>query len=319
VVPAPFRERLKNQAMASSVLGLRVEDQAVTVLKLLASAGYPVVPIKGMARRALAQRYPYLDARMTSDVDLLMPEATIQEAYQFLQGHGYHPKSGPRATEHHHLPGLWNEQRISVELHNSTSIRVPPPVAWSRATEGAQDIEWAGIRVQVPSATELAWAAVTHAINGSHVRGYRLQHFLEVAALAAVPGEVDWEEIMRRTGGRETFDEATDATHPSAICRQWLDGALQLVSPGLRPPARSPDPLDLPLLLGWRLRVLKSRVHLGISMTERMIEEGPRALLGFPLQGAPSGTSRLQRLRRRAAGRVSRLTFRSWQLTRGAG
>jgi len=313
-----FRQRLSQEAFLLSARVLQVDEEATAVIRLLQGARIPVVLIKGVARRALAVRYPYLDARITSDVDLLLPEDRIQEAYALLRTSGYESTPTASPPHHHHLPGLWAARRVPVELHQSTSVRIPPSVAWSRATDQSEEVEWQGMRVRVPSATELAWAAVTHAINGSLGLGHRLQHFLELAALSVPSGAVRWEILEQRLGSDEIFDEDTGVTYPAAVARQWIHGALQCVAQaGTAQQHMHLVSLDLELLLAWRLQVLSQRRRLGRALAERMLEEGPRTLVRWGFQPAPVGAPLLNRWRRRAAGALSRLVFRGWRLTKG--
>ena len=315
-LPTGFREQLKAQAFAAAMRSLRVEEEALATLRLFAAAGVPVVLIKGIARRALAPQFPYLDARITNDVDLLLPVDRIQEGYALLVGQGYEQTDPDDAKrrDHHHLPGLWNQRRIAVELHATTSSRISPDTAWSRATEGGRELEWGNLRVRVPAPTEIAWAAATHAINDMIVQGHRLQHFLEVAALAHSRPGLDWSLMLRRTGESETFDEASGAGYPAVVARQWLQGSLQLVSPALRPAEPPPPALDLESLLGWRLAILGTRKTLGRPLSERLLEEGVRQLIGVDPQRAPPGTPPVYRLRRRLAGRMSRMAYRAWRV-----
>ena len=315
-LPGDFGDRLKQHAFSTSAVGLRVEDEAVTTLQLLGDAGVPVVLIKGIARRALASRFPYLDARPTSDVDLLLPDAAIREAHDLLRANGYEPRHN-RPDEHHHLPGLMGERKVSVELHRSTSVRIPPDVAWARATEGGAEVEWAGLRVRVPSATEMAWAAVTHAINGGLVSGFRLQHFLEVSALAARPESIDWSLMARRCREGETFDEYSGVNFPDSVTEGWIGGACRLVA-SPPPPGLLPDSaFDLETLLSWRLKILGDRNRLGRAFTQRLLEEGARSHLGVGQELPPPGTGAIPRWRRRVAGAASRLAFRVWKTGRG--
>jgi len=309
-----FRERLKSLAFDAAARGMQVEEEALTVLGILRGAGIPVVLIKGVARRALARQVPFLDARATSDVDLLVPADRIQEGQDLLLGHGYSPT--PTRTPgpgHHHMQGLWNERRVAVELHRSTSARIPPALAWSRAMTGGQALEWAGIPVRVPSATEISWAAITHALNDAIVHGYRLQHFLEVAALAAVPGEVDWRIVMERTGVGEAYEETTGKTYSREIILRWIDGALQLVALKARPAGAATVPLDLASLLRWRLTILEAHRRLGRSLSERLLDEGARALIGLEPAPLPPDIAGLRRLRRRVAAGMSRVAFQGWR------
>jgi hypothetical protein len=315
-LPPGFREQLKAQAFAAAMRGLRVEEEALATLRLLGTAGVPVVLIKGIARRALAPDFPYLDARITNDVDLLLPIDRIQEGYDLLVAQGYEQTDPDDANrrDHHHLPGLWNQRRIAVELHATTSSRVSPDEAWSRATEGGRELDWGNLRVRVPAPTEIAWAAASHAINDMIVQGHRLQHFLEVAALVHPRPGLDWTLLRRRIGESETFDDESGTTYPASIARQWLHGSLQLVSAAVRPAELPPPTLDLESLLGWRLAILRARKTLGRPLSERLLEEGVRQLIGVDPQRAPPGTRPMFRLRRRLAGRMSRVAYRAWRV-----
>jgi hypothetical protein len=315
-LPAGFRDQLKARAFAAAMRGLRVEEEALATLRLLGAAGVPVVLIKGIARRALAPEFPYLDARITNDVDLLLPVDRIQEGYDLLVAQGYEQTDPDDVNrrDHHHLPGLWNQRRIAVELHATTSSRISPEAAWSRAPEGGRELEWGNLPVRVPAPTEIAWAATTHAINDMIVQGHRLQHFLEVAALAHRGPGLDWSLLLRRTGEAETFDAQNGTIYPSAIARQWLQGTLKFVSPSLRPAGLPPPVLDLESLLGWRLAILGTRKTLGRALSERLLEDGVRQLIGVNPERAPPGTRPLYRLRRRLAGSMSRIAYRAWRV-----
>ena len=316
-VPAPFWERLRTQAFGTAALGLRVEAEAVAALDLFEQAGIPVVLIKGIARRALAVRFPYLDARPTNDVDLLLPDDRVEEGHLLLRANGYEPDpEDPPKPHHHHLPGLAGERRVFVELHRSTSEHLTPRVAWARATTGGSELEWAGRRVRVPAPTEMAWAAIMHAHNDEIVPGYRLQNYLEVAALHSA---IDWTELLARTRGEEARDQHTGAVFPRAIVLRWLDAVRQLVPEGTVPRDGEPAPLDLATLLSWRARILARRPRLGRRLTERLIEAGTRALIGLGTGAPSSAAGAFPVLRQRTASRLCRLAFQAWRLARKAG
>jgi hypothetical protein len=307
-------QRLRAQAFEAAGLRMRIEEEAAAVLGLLASEGIPVILIKGVARCALAQRYPYLDARATRDVDLLLPQGTIQAAHDLLQTRGYVPTRMREEgePEHHHLQALRNERNVAVELHESNSVRVPAEVAWARATERSEELEWAGLRVRVPCPTEIVWSAIAHGLADG-IRGFRLERFLEVAALVSGAAPVDWPTIRERSESREACHPSTPAGAEAALPLGWLNAALVFVDSPLRPAALAGPGIDLTGLMEWRLLVLRARQRLGRAFTERLMEEGPRILLGLPIRESPPDTSWPGRLRRRTAGRASRVLFRAWR------
>lgn len=279
------------------------------MLARLAGAGIPVVLIKGVARRALAARYPLLDARLTRDVDLLLPAAELPAAFELLRSAGYVPAD--RAFEAApHLPPLWNERRVAVELHGSPSLQVPPPVAWARATAGGLEFNWNGLPVRTPPPTELVWQAAQHATSRSFAEGFRLRNFLEAAALIAGGAPIDWEEIAGRIRTEPAGDPASGHPLPASVLTAWLAASRAL--------AGAPQgQFDLVALLEWRLFVLSARGRLGRRMADRLLEEAPRALAGAPPAGPPADVAGWRRFRRPASGRIARGAFAAWRKLRG--
>lgn len=316
-VPDEFAAELKRQALEAAGLGMHIEEAAIEVLHLLTRAGIPVVLMKGMARRALAGRYPYLDARPTHDVDLLVEETRVHEAFHLLRASGY-VEAKPGAAINHHLPPLWNEQRVSIELHFSTSRRTAPALAWRRATTCGLEVEWMGQTVRTPSPTELAWHSAHHAValSESIVVGFRLQHFLEVAALESGAAGIDWGELWHRSQRELIADPGSGRPLPRHIIRRWMGSARALGSSGPIQP-QGGDEVDLAGLLGWRLSVLRSRQHLRRSLSERFMEEGPRTLIGAPIEGSPPNVPWPKKFRRRTAAIGSRVIFRTWRAAFG--
>lgn len=313
-VPGEFAAELRRQAMEAAGLGMQIEEAAVEVLQLLTRAGLPVVLIKGMARRALARRYPYLDARPTCDVDLLVEESRVREAFSLLRSSGY-VEAKPGSAVHHHFPPLWNEHRVAVELHWSTARWTSSATAWKRATEGGQELEWRGLQVRTPSPTELAWNAAYHAVTPSEsiVVGFRLQHFLEAAALEAGAAGIDWESLWHRAAREMIAEPESRESLPPHLIRRWMSSARALGS--CEPILPWGKGIDLSALLGWRLLVLRSRERLGRAVSDRFMEEGPRTLIGAPIESSHN-VIWPKRLRRRTATVGSRVIFRTWRLVR---
>lgn len=315
-LPPESRGLLKAQAVETAALGLHIEDEAIAVVECLMSAGIPVILIKGMARRALAQRYSYLDARPTHDIDLLLPPDQVREGHALLQARGYRPayRASCLHQPHHHLPALWSDRKVAVELHESTSLRVPGAVAWARVNAGSEELEWGGLTVRVPGPTELVWSAMVHALSDEIALGFRLQHFLEVAALVVEGAPVDWSIVEARSTTGEAHDPENGIGYPPAVVLAWLDAALSLVAADLRPAGLDRPDFDLGRLLQWRLLVLGYSGRLKGSLAERLLDEGARTLIGLPLRRPPGSASWPQRIRGRTAGRASRVLFQAWRM-----
>ena len=316
-LPADIGDRLRQQAFEATALRMEVEVEAATVLTLLDRARIPVILIKGVARCALAEHYPYLDARATQDVDLLVPLERIGDAGATLQADGYVPALPPYTgvvPRHHHLPAL-HKGRISVELHESTSMRVRPDVAWARANERSETLDWAGQQVRVSSTTELAWNAIAHAME-DEAAGFCLHRFLEVAALVSNGAPIDWAILVERSATQEAFDARAAVTDRRRVVFNWIAGALALVAAERRPIGLDLPEFDLRELLAWRLAVLRARPRFGRAFAGRLLAEGTRSLVGMPLEQSPPGAARWGRIRRRVAGQVSRLAVRGWRAMR---
>lgn len=311
-LPEALRAPLRQAAMAEAVLRLRVESEAAAVLPLLGDAGIPVVLIKGIARCALAERYPYLDARPTSDVDLLVPGSRLAAAVETLSRAGYTPGRG--SSDHHHAPGM-HRNGVWVELHSSTSRHVSADVAWSRMAGSSDTVPWTGTEVQVPGVTELVWSALAHALE-DEVEGFRLGRFLEVSALMAHHAEIDWPTVSNRLETAEGSAAVPAGVSGGAVARRWLGCASELLATEQRAPSGSIEPFPLAQLLEWRLALLRRRRWLGRAGTERLLEEGGRAMIGLPLQPALAGTPWYPRARRRAAGFGGRVAFATWRVVR---
>ncbi len=145
------------------------------------------------------------------------------------------------------------------------------------------------------------------------VAGFQLKRFLEVAALVNGGAALDWEMLLQRARTTEAFGASTAVWHPERVIGYWLAAALALADAAKRPSEGGFPDFDLPALLAWRLAVLGCRGMLGRAVTERLLAEGGRSLATLPYEPSPPGASRWGRIRRGAAGRVSRTAFLAWR------
>src|SRR3989440_6126476 len=162
-LPSAFAERLAMRARHLAARNLAVDAQRDEVVRILNELRVPHVLLKGAARRLAADRYPYADARATTDVDVLVPaELALPTWTRFCE-------AGFRATAaalrqydgHFHLPPLRNGRPVTVELHTSTSSLVPARIAWTRHESG-QPASCSGGATPIPAATQPVWHAITH-------------------------------------------------------------------------------------------------------------------------------------------------------------
>jgi regulator of extracellular matrix RemA (YlzA/DUF370 family) len=302
----PFTAWVARRARDAAARNLLVDTQATDVVRTLTVHDIPHVLLKGVARRAVAQRLPFADARATHDVDVLVPLARAEEAWLRLRANGYELVGRASGTRpgHFHLPALWNDSRVAVELHTASGPHVSPAEAWRRATSGGCEVARDGVQVRVPAATELLWHGLTHAVrHGADT--FRLRVLLDGAAILAAGVELDWAEIDQR------LDSAEAA--PAAVAHVWLAAAAELAGAPL--PAtlrRGPSRFDLVRALRWRCSVLRL-VPPGARLAGVLAGEGSRLELGQewgdPRRRASPLRYGVQRLRAAAA----RGAYRLWR------
>jgi hypothetical protein len=307
---APFAGWLAQRARDTAARNLLVDAQTVDVVRLFTAHDVPHVLLKGVARRALAPRLPFADARATRDVDVLVPAARAEEAWLRLCAAGcerVHPTGGTRPG-HFDLPPLWNEARVAVALHTSTGPLVPPAEAWRRATAGGCVLEWDGVRVHVPTATELLWHGLTHAVR-HRADTFRLRFLLDGTTILAAGVALDWDAIACRL--------ATTEAEPVTVAQAWLGAAAELADVPLpRAVCDSDVRFDLGRALRWHQSVLRVLPPTG-RLADVLAAEGARIELGAEWGSAPRPTSPLHLGARQVRAAAARGAYRVWR-ARGA-
>ncbi len=300
-LPDALRQDLTMQAHAIEAKNLLADEEAALLFARLAAAGAPYVAIKGTARRAAAARYPYADARATSDVDVLLPEATARGLWDALCREGYAPnEEALRFAPRHHLPALLGPGKVGVELHTSSSSRVAAEVAWDRIQRRAETVQWRRLAVRVPAATDFLVGAIAHAAT-DRARGYRLRYFLDAAVILASDAAVEWPELGSRLDAGECGDPAR--------ARAWLGAAAAFAEAPPPPEARA---FPLERLLAWRLMVHDTVPNQ--RLRHALLAEGARAEAGLALRTLGEEYAMLARLRRLVGAGASRGAYRIWSL-----
>lgn len=309
----PLADALRLPAHSALLLGMRVDAAAAEVLRLLHSSGFQVIPIKGPARRIAASYYPYSDARASSDVDLLLPADQARPAWEELKQQGYLPHE-TSMVDHFHLPGLHRPGSVTIELHTAMAPWGSPELWWQRQQTNSEIIQWQGLNVRVPSATELLWQAVTHAVIDSS-EGLRLRFLLDGAVILASGREIDWESLTSRIESREPIDAEKQRRVASADLWGWLASAAQLAGRsriGLLEGRRS---LGLERLLRWKIAIFRRGFNR--SLHDRLVDEASRIELGMGLIPPQPGNSALVRLRRLAGAGSARICYHTWRALPG--
>lgn len=307
--PEPaFAVRLSQLARDHAARNLLVDAQVARLSEWLTRNRYPHVWLKGAARRLGAARYPYADARATGDVDLILPHDRAKAAWDHMQRSGYQPVGAEDRTppNHFHLAPLWGSDRVAVELHLSTSKHEAPEEAWRRATSSGVTIVRDGLRLAIPSATELLWHSLTHGLLQG-TAAFRLRYFQDASVILASAEWIDWDVILGRLDSSEVPSRELTLT--------WL-GAAALLAGHPLPPDMSVAPVapfELGRALRWRLVVHRAWGN-HPRTAEKLIEEGTRAEISWPIMPGVPGTASTVRLRRRLAAVAARGAYWTWRM-----
>ena len=317
--PSALVAVLQQAARRDAKAGLAVDADAADALRAIAALGVPCVLLKGPARRASADQLPLADARLTRDVDVLVPAAESERLWWHFRSRGYLPyeydparlppgESEVQGPSPYHLRALLRPGGATLELHVTTERGLSPARAWDRLWSGARIVRWQGMDVRVPSFTELLWQALTHAdVAGS--TGWSLRHWLDAASvIAAQP--VDWAEVAARIDG--------GAAGARALALAWLSGAFDLAAIEVPPEVRVPHPPSLEEMAAWRLAVL-ARPARPVDWRDKLLDEGTRSSAGLPLAPLVGGRSWPVHLRRRAASLAARSAHLAWRYSRRGG
>lgn len=250
-IDGDFSAWLSARAKNETARNLLIESQAYELADICARLDLPVVFLKGVARRLTADRYPMADARVTNDVDIIVPADRARELWYELRRLGYErttPKGPPR-PEHHHLPALWRDRQVAVEVHTTHAQGIPPAESWRRHYGQSVEVQRNGRRMRVPSATDLLWSGAAHGLRHPEI-AFLLILLLDVAVIWASDEPIDWREIARRLEAKEIVHGSTAGA--------WFEAAAQLA--GVDRPAELAcrlEPYDLERELRLRLAVLK--------------------------------------------------------------
>lgn len=309
-LPQAFWTWLIRRARVEAANGLLVEAEAIRLAELLAAGGVPAVFLKGIARRLLADRHPYIDARSTIDVDVLLPSEFASSVWEDLKKSGYRFAADPRLTpvDLWHLVPLTGANRVALEIHTSTSREIKPADAWRRQMFESRIITRDRLELRVPSQTELFWHTLTHAA-GDGVRAFRLHYLLDAAILLAGDETIYWDSIVERM-------QSGEVRHLEVLLR-WLQAAADLA--GVALPSRLgqlPGAFPMERMLRWRL-VAFQRAGDRPRLLEKLLEEGTRVEAGMPMQELVKGKELALHARRRAATVIARGLYRAWRVARG--
>lgn len=199
-VPQAVRDGLRQDFMLAGGRAMIVERQLGQVLGALAGAGVPAVVVKGAALAAL---FPDPALRVYGDLDILVPQAQLDQAEAVLDGLGYRAMFDREwsLAHHHHLPPMEDaEGRLAVELHwrlddPGRAGRLPAGELWSRVAAWSVGGQQALRLEQVDAALHVC----RHVVVQNRARG-GLRALADLAQAMGGWGPGEWEALVRRAG-----------------------------------------------------------------------------------------------------------------------
>ena len=190
---------------ANAERNLKLRDQLAEVVATLNGIGIEPVLLKG-AVRLVDGLYPDPGWRMMRDLDLLVPEAKLDETVEGLRKVGYAPHRPP-ATNHtawrqHNYPGLACPGGVAViEIHTElfSSERRRRLLRGAGVLRAARCVEFDGVVARIPSLEHQMRHLIAHCQISDWYRSggkSQLRDLLEAAALDVwSPERVAWRAV----------------------------------------------------------------------------------------------------------------------------
>lgn len=204
-LPQGIQETLRANYYIAATHFMRRQHELKEVLQTLASAGVPVVLLKGTA--VAYSVYPNPVLRTMGDVDLWIPHAQLVPARQALHAIGYTVRSQEDHRPQALKDALTGETQMkrdrpgagSVELHWNVY-----PGEWLRHTTCIDEAKiWArsvpieGMNMRRPAAEDLVLHASVHLAVNHQMSDGVMRTMLDIA-LARRTWEIDWEALAHR-------------------------------------------------------------------------------------------------------------------------
>lgn len=200
-ISAEARGSLQRMAMVAEFRQSFLEQRLHATLRVLSSAGVPVLLLKGAALGATV--YPSFAARPMADLDLLVPREAARSAWVLLQEHGWRQTAGEERDEfyrgHHHLSPLEDVSGVGLDLEIHTDLLSeahPFLIPLERIWEDARTVHVGGQPAYVPSTSDALLHLCVHFFWSHMARSgaWRAFRDLEMLTTRAAP---DWDSFAR--------------------------------------------------------------------------------------------------------------------------
>jgi hypothetical protein len=198
LVPAELLTRLRQKAQAGALLNRALAKELVALCEAFTARGVPVIPIKGATLAVLA--YGDLALRDFTDLDLLVPEDSVEEAQAVLSTLGYERRSVvAEESDSHHDDGpyqvfvkrrtLYRVDLQWVMAHQDFAFRLDRPEFWARRVAVAFENQ------TVPGLAPEDLLIVL-CVHGSKHSWEQLKWVCDVAELVRSHPDLDWNQIL---------------------------------------------------------------------------------------------------------------------------
>lgn len=201
-LPDDVRAFLADVRSRNAERNRRLFDQLTEAVGVLNRAGIEPTLLKGAALWVSGP----VDApfeRLLADIDLMVRPDEARRALAALTLHGFVVLAEHEGHEVHAFAELARPQDVgAIDLHQ----RPPGPPGLAESSDFARHrrtIAWNGVSAQVPSPAMSVFLTILHDQfhDGDYWRGgFDLRHLHDIAALAARPEGVDWDEVMALCG-----------------------------------------------------------------------------------------------------------------------
>jgi hypothetical protein len=195
VVPAEFRQNVRDQQRSQTVFSLRLTAELFRLLDRFAASGLDVLLTKGPVLSARCYGDP--GRRQYTDLDLIVRGADMQRATEMMIAVGYEPKVPLRAIKAKKQPGEYvfarSNSGLLVEFHTEQTFRYHPrPLPIERIFERRAFVRFDGHDVPALSNEDELILICIHAAKHLWTR---LMWIADVAALVTRQ-EVDWDRAI---------------------------------------------------------------------------------------------------------------------------
>jgi SAM-dependent methyltransferase len=238
--------------------------QLIALVEMFASAGVPAVPYRGPTLAIWV--YGSLGLRVSADLDFVLKQKDIAQAFALLIAAGYRPEIDPAVPRDARFiaSGTTGQYRFrgaggsaAVELHSEKTLRYfPLSLDLDALCQRLRSVSIAGREVRTFSAED---TLVMLCVHGAKHFWDRLKWLCDIAELAQMP-DVDWELAERRARQMD--------------CRRmWLLG-LSLAGELLDAPL--PGPVSQLIRADPTVDKLGQRVKTYLFPRQRMLPSAPR-------------------------------------------